>query len=229
MKEKKKQVKSRDRVVNHGEVFTHEREVNAMLDLVKDETQRIDSRFLEPACGDGNFLSEILRRKLEVVNRQYGKNLFDYERFSILAIMNIYGVDILIDNVEDCRDRLYKIWEEDYEKASKNKCKEEIKKAAKYILDKNILCGDALTMKQDNGEAIIFAEWSFVMGNKVKRRDFRFDGLLVDENQNKSKEKQKSMFESQKEIEYSERPDVKMPSPIKVYPIIDFRKVYEIE
>ena len=68
-----KQVKSKQRVADHGEVFTAEREVNAMLDLVKQETERIDSRFLEPACGDGNFLSEILRRKLAVVKRSYGK------------------------------------------------------------------------------------------------------------------------------------------------------------
>ena len=74
---KRSQTKSKQRVADHGEVFTSEREVNAMLDLVKHETERIDSRFLEPACGNGNFLAEILRRKLNVVKRRYGKNPFD--------------------------------------------------------------------------------------------------------------------------------------------------------
>ena len=93
-----KLVKSRQRVADHGEVFTAEREVNAMLDLVKNETERIDSRFLEPACGNGNFLAEILRRKLAVVKRMYGRNVADYEKWSIIALMNIYGVELLDDN-----------------------------------------------------------------------------------------------------------------------------------
>lgn len=229
MKEVKEQVKSRERVVNHGEVFTHEREVNAMLDLVKDETDRIDSRFLEPACGDGNFLAEILNRKLKRVNKQYGKVLFDYERFSILVLMNIYGVDILADNVEDCKNRLYKIWEEDYKKTSKDKTKENIKKTAHFILDKNILCGDALTMMQSNGQPIIFSEWSFVMGNMVKRRDFRLDELLTEEKPRILETNQTDMFESNSNWEFDKETNIKMPSPIKEYPIIDYRKVYEVE
>lgn len=75
-----KQIKSKKRVADHGEVFTAEREVNAMLDLVKQETERVDSRFLEPACGDGNFLAEILRRKLKEVRRKYKRSPFDYEK-----------------------------------------------------------------------------------------------------------------------------------------------------
>lgn len=229
MKEIKKQVKSRERVVNHGEVFTSKREVNAMLDLVKDETERIDSRFLEPACGDGNFLVEILKRKLRVVNKKYGKNLSDYEKYSILAIMNIYGVDILSDNVEDCRDRLYDIWEKDYEEASRNKTRASIKNAARYILNKNILWGDALTMKQSDGQPIIFSEWSFVMDNLVKRRDFRLDGLLVDEKPNIAITNQTSMFDTDEDWEFDEETQAKMPSPIKSYPLVDYRKVYEVE
>lgn len=225
----KAQVKSRDRVVNHGEVFTSEREVNAMLDLVKDETERIDSRFLEPACGDGNFLAEILRRKLKIVRKQYGNNLSDYEKFSILAIMNIYGVDILEDNVEDCRDRLYEIWEKDYKEVSKNKTRTSIKKTAIYILSKNILWGDALTMRKSDGQPIIFAEWSFVMDNLVKRRDFRLDCLLVDEKPNIVMTNQTSMFDIDENWEFDEETQAKMPSPIKTYPLIDYRKVYEVE
>ena len=104
------QVKSRERVREHGEVFTAEREVKAMCDLVKEETERIDSRFLEPTCGDGNFLAEILRRKLAVCERQYGQSSADWEKFSFLAMTSIYGIDILADNVEACRERLLGEW-----------------------------------------------------------------------------------------------------------------------
>ena len=109
-----KQVKSRQRVADHGEVFTAEREVRAMCDLVKSETERIESRFLEPACGNGNFLAEVLRRKLAVVKSRYGKNPSDYERYSVLAVTSIYGVDILADNAQECRERLFALWNEEY-------------------------------------------------------------------------------------------------------------------
>ena len=115
----KKQTKSRQRVRDHGEVFTNEREVKAMCDLVKDETERIDSRFLEPACGDGNFLAEILTRKLEIVKRKYKKSALDYEKNAVLAASSIYGVDILIDNVIACRERMFKIWDKEYKAVCK--------------------------------------------------------------------------------------------------------------
>lgn len=229
LKSSHNQVKSRERVANHGEVFTSEKEVNNMLDLVKHETERIDSRFLEPACGNGNFLAEILKRKLDVVYKKYSINLADYEKFSILAIMSIYGVDILEDNVEDCKNRLYNIWKEYYKLTASKNMNSLLLKTAKYILDKNILCGDALSMTQNNGKPIIFCEWNFVMGNMVKRRDFRLDGLLRDENQNLAETNQMSMFESDVEWEFDEKTNARMPSPIKDYPIIDYRKVYELE
>ncbi len=106
------QVKSRAHVQDHGEVFTNEREVNAMLDMVKQKTERIDSRFLEPACGDGNFLSEVLRRKLSVVRSRYRRSLFEYEKYAFVAVGSIYGVDILEDNTQECRDRFFSIVEE---------------------------------------------------------------------------------------------------------------------
>ena len=108
------QVKSKQRVAAHGEVFTAEREVKAMCDLVADECSRIDSRFLEPACGNGNFLAEVLRRKLEVVKRRYGKSRHEYERYAVLALSSLYGVDILSDNAEECRIRLLNLWNEEY-------------------------------------------------------------------------------------------------------------------
>ena len=114
------QIKTKQRVADHGEVFTAEREVKAMCDLVKQETERIDSRFLEPACGEGNFLMEILSRKLEIVKKKYRKSSYDWERNSLLALGSIYGVDILLDNAKACREHLYSIWEKEYRAVCKN-------------------------------------------------------------------------------------------------------------
>lgn len=202
MKEKQ-QVKSKQRVVDRGEVFTAEREVNAMLDLVKQETERIDSRFLEPACGDGNFLSEILKRKLFVVEKKYKENVHDYERYSLLALMSIYGIDIMSDNVVDCKVRLFDIWKEKYDAVCKKSATEKAEKVAEYILNKNIICGNTLTMMlvdkkcNDTKKYITFSEWSFVMGDKVKRRDFRLDQLLNGSNQYERDIKTGSEFASE--------------------------------
>lgn len=176
----KSQVKSKERVSNHGEVYTSSREVNAMLDLVKQETERIDSRFLEPACGTGNFLSEILKRKLEVVERRYNKSQIEYEKYSIIAISSIYGIDILEDNVKECRHRLYNIFVEQYSAVFKELIKEECKNTIFYLLLKNIIWGDALTLKTVNEipVPIIFSEWSAVNSNKIKRRDFIMEHLV---------------------------------------------------
>ena len=147
----KKQVKSKKRVADHGEVFTNEREVNAMLDLVKHETERIDSRFLEPACGNGNFLAEVLRRKLKVVDERYGNIQMDWERYAVIAVSSIYGVDILEDNAKECRERLYIIFDDFYTALFMDKCKEECRRSIRFLFDRNILWGDALdfTNKDD--------------------------------------------------------------------------------
>jgi hypothetical protein len=114
------QVRTKKRVSDHGEVLTGHREVIAMLDLVKQETERIDSRFLEPACGDGNFLTAILERKLAVVEKRYGKSQLDFERYAILAVSSIYGIDILPDNVRDCRRKLFEVFEANYKRLFKH-------------------------------------------------------------------------------------------------------------
>ncbi len=216
-----KQVKSKERVANHGEVFTGEREVKAMCDLVKQETERIESRFLEPACGNGNFLAEVLRRKLEVVKHRYGKSPFDYERYSVLAMMSLYGVDILEDNTEECRQRLFNIWDQKYTASAKGQATEQCREAVRFILSKNILCGDALTMLQADGSPIIFVEWSLVTGSQVKRRDFRLDELL------NGHEKQRTIFMS--DWGYDDEVQAFIPSPIQEYPLIDYRRVQDYE
>ena len=179
------QVKSKKRVADHGEVFTAEREVKAMCDLVEHECLRIDSRFLEPACGDGNFLAEILTRKLLVVREKYRRSSYDWERNSLLALGSLYGVDILADNCAACRKRLYRIWAEEYTKVCRKDCNNETRHAAEFILERNIVCGNALTLncvdesQQDTGVPIIFSEWTFPQNNAfIHRNDYTFAELL---------------------------------------------------
>lgn len=179
-----KQVKSRERVQKHGEVFTAPREVNAMLDLVKNETERLDSRFLEPACGDGNFLVEILRRKLAVANSNYQKHQsqLQYEKDAILAISSIYGIDILPDNAQECRVRLLEIFKEHYQTLFPASMKPECIVSAEFLLYKNIILGDALTYRRiDNPqEWIIISEWSMLPSGLMNRRDYEFSYLVGD-------------------------------------------------
>lgn len=216
-----RQVKSKQRVFDHGEVFTAEREVNAMLDLVKPETERIDSRFLEPACGEGAFLIEILRRKLEVVKSRYGKSPYDYERYAVLAVTSIYGVDILQDNVEICRQRLYELWDKAYTANAKAQANEQCREVVRFILRKNILCGDALTMRQSDGKPIIFAEWSLVTENQIKRRDYALDELLA------GHEEQMNIF--MVGWEYDEETKAFIPAAVQEYPVVDYRRLAQYE
>lgn len=206
------QVKSKKRVAEHGEVFTNEREVNAMLDLVKQETERIDSRFLEPACGNGNFLIEILRRKLEVVKARYKKSQWEYEKNGLIAVMSVYGVDIMQDNVAECKTRLYDLFLVYYKSLFKKNIKQDYLEIIKFVLDKNILCGDALSMKTTDGNPIVFAEWSFVKGSMVQRRDFMYEQLVLTE---EKKNKQQTIFGDF------------VDKPIKTYPLTHYLKLKE--
>lgn len=224
-----KQIKSRDRVVDHGEVFTNEREVNAMLDMVASECERIESRFLEPACGDGNFLAEVLRRKLAVVKKTYSKSVPDYERNAFLAVSSLYGVELLADNATACRKRLFEIFSAEYAVACKNRINIAFLDAIRTVIDRNILCGNALSMKMvddkqnDTDEPIIFSEWTLVMGGKVKRRDFRLDELLEGQRQ------QMSLFglsgSNTSEWEFDEELQTYIPLPVREFPLMD---IYQI-
>ncbi|GDX47041.1 type III restriction endonuclease subunit M [Bacteroidota bacterium] len=210
----KKQVKSKKRVADHGEVFTNEREVNAMLDLVKHETERIDSRFLEPACGNGNFLAEVLRRKLKVVDQRYGNNQMDWERYAVIAVSSIYGVDILEDNAKECRERLYTIFDDFYTALFKDKCKEECRRSIRFLFDRNILWGDALDFTNPSTkQPIVFSEWSAVNGSMLKRRDYMFKFLV-------EKSHQFSLFND-------EGNPAAIDEPVKDFPLIHFLKLSE--
>ena len=166
-------VKSRKRVADHGEVFTPNRIVEEMLNLVKDESERIDSRFLEPACGSGNFLRAVLMRKLNTVESKYGKSEFEKKHYALFALMCIYGIELLTDNLAECQANLLEI--------SVNYLgvpEEDIwVKAAEKVLIANILQGDALTLTNALGEHIIFPEWGYLGAGRYQRRDFRYDAL----------------------------------------------------
>ena len=151
-----------------------------MLDLVYNETQRIDSRFLEPACGDGNFLAEVLRRKLEIVKQKYRANQLDFERYTFQAVGSIYGVDILFDNVQECRQRMLEIVSETYNRQYLGDANQEFVDAITFVLSRNILWGNALTLKEPESEKpIIFSKWSFTTGSFVKRTDYTLHNLLA--------------------------------------------------
>lgn len=221
-----KQVISKKRVADHGEVFTSEREVNAMLDLVKQETERIDSRFLEPACGTGNFLTEILERKLQIVEKKYRKSQLEFERNLVLAVSSIYGIDIQEDNVIECRKRLFDMAEKKYAALFKKKAKDEVRKAIQFILEKNIIWGDALDLKTvgPNPHQIIFSEWSFPFNNsQIKRRDFVFAELLPNET---SKRNQPDLFLTNEHTsDLGEK--VFLPTETHGYPLTHFLKIGE--
>ncbi len=208
------QVKSKKRVTEHGEVFTNEREVNAMLDMVKQETERIESRFLEPACGNGNFLAEILRRKLKVVDSRYGKSQSEWERYTVIAVSSIYGVDILEDNASECRDRLFQIFDKHYTRRFRDDCNEACRRSIRFVIERNILWGDALDFTNPiSKQPIIFSEWSPVNGSMIKRRDFMFKFLV-------EKTFQTSLFND-------EGNPATIDEPVKEYPLVHFLQLGE--
>lgn len=166
-------VRSKQRVADHGEVFTPAWMVEAMLDLVKGETERIDSRFLEPACGNGNFLAQILRRKVAAVELHYGKSEFERRHYALLALMCVYGIELLSDNIADCRANLLEIFAE-YLNVEPS---DDFHRAAVCVLSLNLIHGDALTMRTWDNLPITFAEWGYLWKGRFQRRDFRLDTL----------------------------------------------------
>jgi hypothetical protein len=149
--------------------------VEAMLNLVKDETERIDSRFLEPACGSGNFLGPVLERKLAAVELKFGKSDFEKRHYAMLALMCIYGIELLADNIAECRANLLEIFA-GYLKLNDS---DDLYRAASYVLSQNLVHGDALTMLAHDGRPITFAEWGYLGKGKFQRRDFLFGALTT--------------------------------------------------
>ena len=211
-------------MAEHGEVFTNPREVNAMLDLVRDESFRLDSRFLEPACGDGNFLIEILRRKLSLLqsvnssvkgvrSTSVAFSQTEWEFQSLIAVGSCYGIELLEDNAEACRERLFA---EVMGRIAKKGCTGGYEESLHYLLKKNIVCGDALTYRTAECKPITFSEWTPIAGSmQFSRRDFQFDFLV-------NQTHQYSLFDEQGEAQ-------NFDEPIKSYPPIHYTQLYTQE
>ena len=166
-------IKSKKRVSDHGEVFTPGWLVDAMLDLVKGEANRTDSRFLEPACGSGNFLIPVLQRKLAAVEIKFGKSDFEKRHYALLGLMCTYGIELLADNIAECRANMLDVLA-DYLSIDET---DDLYRAAFFVLSQNLVHGDALTMRAQDGLPITFAEWGYLGKGRFQRRDFRLDVL----------------------------------------------------
>jgi hypothetical protein len=166
-------IKSKKRVVDHGEVFTPDWLVEKMLDLVKGEAERIDARFLEPACGSGNFLVPILQRKLAAVELKFGKSDFEKRQYALLALMCCYGIELLDDNIVECRSNMLEVFSA-YLNLEES---DELHQAASFVLSLNLVHGDAMIMKDMASQPISVVEWGYLGKGKFQRRDFRLDVL----------------------------------------------------
>jgi hypothetical protein len=209
------QIKSRQRVADHGEVFTPAWMVETMLDLVKYETERIDSRFVEPACGEGNFLVQILHRKLAAVELKYAKSEFERRHYALLALMCLYGIEILPDNIKECRENLLDIFAE-YLNLDPS---DEFYSAASYVLSQNLIHGNAMTMLTEDNLPLSFAEWGYLGKGKFQRRDFLYNSLTTSSAYKSSASVMDDLF-------YSDRGNHESMTPTKtIYPPMTARRL----
>ncbi|MBS0210180.1 MAG: SAM-dependent DNA methyltransferase [Planctomycetes bacterium] len=208
---------SRQRIIDHGEVFTPPALVNDMLDLVAHECERIDSRFLEPACGNGNFLAEVLRRKLLTVDKKHARHPEKWERDAILSVCSLYGIDLLPDNIAACRERLLAVVADAYGASHRATLPEAVRRALAFILAKNIVQGDALTFRTSADTPIVLSEWSPLNGTLLKRRDFSYEHLLED-----SRVASLPLFSDRGE-------DVFIPTSVGEFPACHYLKVADAE
>lgn len=208
-------MENKKRIKDYGEVFTQKKEVDSILNLVKNETLNLESRFLEPACGDGNFLVEILSRKISILNSRFKKDKIDFERNSIIALSSLYGIDILSDNIEKLNIRLLDIFIKNYQN-NFGEINPDFLKSIKYILKKNLKFGDALNYKIPNSDKfIVFSEWSMVDLDFIKRRDFTFKDIMAYKPIDGP-----NLFSDLGD-------DAFIPTPIKDYPLKHYLKLYE--
>lgn len=216
------QVKSKERVKDFGEVFTNPREVKAMLDLVKDESYRIEATFLEPACGNGNFLVEILDRKLKTVS-EVATNKEEWINLALVGVGAIYGIDIQKDNVEESIERLLNILKTELAKqfSEESTMLAAEERAFRFILEQNIIHGNGLTgmlCKADGNESkreLMFSKWDFSKlqsENTVERKLFSMNKMIAHNKQRESAKKISSQSGSlfalapQKQVEESMKP-----------------------
>ena len=211
-------IKSKERIEKFGEVFTSEREVNAMLDLVSGETQRIDSRFLEPACGNGNFIIEVIQRKISATQSLYFRHQPDFEKYAFIAASSVYGIDLLEDNVKECRERISAYLFTIYAKIFPRTQCESFMAAIDFVVRKNILLGDALTLTlPTSSKPIVFCEWNVVSGNQIKRVDYTLNNLIAYQPFDGD-----SLFSDLGESAF-------IPMPLKSFPITHFKEVQNVD
>lgn len=224
------QVKSKERVKDFGEVFTNPREVNAMLDLVKDESYRVDSRFLEPACGNGNFLVAILDRKMQTVLEAHNVDKADFEKYTFIAVSSIYAIDIQRDNCEESRERMYNIVKDYYDEVYPDNQDDNFLDSIKYILELNVILGNGLTglqVDEDNQDGyvdrpIVFSEFTFD-GDLVIRKDFAMNDMIAHENNLKTNNQvmNQGLFAG---LNKEEKAEEKL-KPMREFAPVDFRKL----
>ena len=213
LNESEQQIWSNERVpACEEEVFTDDSVVDRMLELVCRETAKVDFRFVEPACGNGDLLVQILERRLAIVRQQYSENLVDYELCALVAVSNIYGIEVHMDNVMECERRLYEIISFEYIYIFKEKFNENFLLSIRRILSKNIIWGDSTTQFTPDGFApIIFCEW-YVINDMVFRRDFRLEVLFRNSHLDLLSDLCNAVF---------------VPNPIVEYPPIHYLELYD--
>ena len=206
-----------DRIRDFGEVKTRNKEIQGMINLVDHEVKRVDSRFLEPACGDGNFLAKILENKLDNALNKSKKDNIKFEIEAIYALSSMYGIELLEDNIDKTRKRLFEIVSSYITKNFKLDVEESYSKSLKYVLKKNIIHGNALTLKNVKNESdIIFSEWSMVNLTEFKRRDFTFNDLLAYQ-----PFKEENLFSDLGDQAF-------IPNPVKEFKPVHYLKIYEL-
>jgi len=181
-------IKSSQRVKNHGEVFTPHRVVALMLDQpeIKQALSSLTTTFLEPAAGEGAFLTEILSRKLALAS-QLSDSIEAFEQKALIALTSLYGIELLVDNTELLVMHMYRVFYQEYLRqiskyhASENK---KVVKSALTILKANLVQGDALTGKNKNGDDIVFSEWTLLPVKrgvqKVQRTEYTLEAIRTD-------------------------------------------------
>lgn len=205
-------VRSKQRIADHGEVFTPDWLVQAMLDQVGEETERIDSRFLEPACGSGNFIVPVLRRKLRVVTQKFGSSDFESRHYALLGVMSIYGIELLSDNIAECRANMLEVLVDQMQVGEGH----DLYRAASYVLDENLVHGNAMTMLNDEGQPIAFSEWGYLGKGRFQRRDFRLDALT-----------QSSVF-GERDTLFADAGKHEIFTPVKIYPVMTMRDLAKV-
>lgn len=191
--------KSKERVQNHGEVFTPTWVVEDILNLLPKKVWEVSETFLEPACGEGVFLVEIYKRKLQNIKAD---TLEEWEWQAAIATSSIYGIELLEDNAEQCTMNLIRLFTKFYEKISSNNPDEEVIRTIQFILSRNIIQGNALTFHRctescdsqcNKCELIIFSEWKPLANNQFKRKDYTYKGIVNASDQRK--ESKGTLFE----------------------------------